>query len=87
LSCIRVSLSKLSMKAGTAGRARASVTVKGERLFAPQPPQPAFSPAPPPLSLPLRAQLWARDGSCWEATYSPAGVRTNVARSFNAKSD
>jgi hypothetical protein len=39
----------------------------------------------PPLAIPLRVQLQARDGECWEATYTTA-VR-NVAGRFVARSD
>ena len=42
---------------------------------------------PPPYSLPLRVQVRARDGACWEATISAAGVRSNTATRFDAKSD
>jgi hypothetical protein len=38
----------------------------------------------PPLPLPLRVQLQARDGNCWDARYSTALVNGDFV--FNARS-
>ena len=40
-----------------------------------------------PMPLPLRVQLQAQGGGCWEASFSPAGVRKNDARRFRATAD
>jgi uncharacterized delta-60 repeat protein len=63
------------LKAGDAGKAKATVRGKGEQL------------GPPglPLPLPLRAQLQGSDAACFEATYSQA-IR-NEPGLFRAKSD
>lgn len=80
----QLGVSKMSLRSGGDDHTRQSVQGKGTALFAPNF---SFTPAPPPYPLPLRAQLWSRDGSCWEATYSPADVRTNDTGAFQAKSD
>ncbi len=69
----------------TAGASALNVTGKGSALFAPNESMP--SPPSLPFALPLRAQLRASDGVCWEATFSPAGVRTNTAAKLVATSD
>jgi hypothetical protein len=40
-----------------------------------------------PLPLPLRVQLQAREGMCWEARYSAAGVVENTVTEFQARPD
>ena len=42
---------------------------------------------PMPLDVPLTLQLQATNGECWEAEYSPAGVRRNSVKRFDATSD
>ncbi|HEV7731334.1 MAG TPA: hypothetical protein VGR62_04190 [Candidatus Binatia bacterium] len=73
------------LSAGLAGKARARVVMKGAGIFAAHAAVPV--PTPPPVPVPLRIQLGANDGTCWEATYSPAGVSANEPGRFNARSD
>jgi hypothetical protein len=40
-----------------------------------------------PLPLPLRVQLQATEGMCWEGRYSAAGVVENTATEFHARPD
>jgi hypothetical protein len=40
-----------------------------------------------PLPLPLRAQLQAENGACWEAQYSTSGVIQNTTTLFDARPD
>ena len=70
-------LSLMRLTAGPDGVAKASAKGKGDKLDMPD----------LPLPLPLRVQLWARDGACWEATYSSAGVTRSDDRVFKARSD
>ena len=67
----------LAVRAGPEGRPRATVRARGDRLVLP----------PLPFALPLRVQLGARDGGCWEATYSAVGVKRNDAQRFKGRSD
>jgi hypothetical protein len=39
------------------------------------------------LPLPVRAQLQAGNGSCWEATYSSLGAKKNDVTQFKGASD
>ena len=71
-------LGTLLIRSGDNGHARA--TVKGKGLNLPMPEQ-------WPLGLPLRVQLQATNGKCWEATYSGAGVIRNGVTAFDGKSD
>lgn len=68
---------RIRLRAGLQGKARASFTGKGPNL-------PSF---PLPLALPVRAQLQAENGKCWEATFSAAGASSNTAQYFKAKAD
>jgi hypothetical protein len=71
-------LQKLDLKEGLEpGKAKILAGGKGDDL-----PLPAL-----PLPLPLRVQLHAGNGSCWEATYSAAGVKKNLPAEFKAKAD
>jgi len=70
-------LQKLLLKSGGDGKALALAAGKGANL-------PAFG---QPLPLPLRVQLQAKNGSCWDATYSAAGLKRNDAAQFSATSD
>src|SRR5262249_33671359 len=40
-----------------------------------------------PLPLPLRAQLQAENGMCWDGVYSSAGVSRNTSTVFDGKAD
>ena len=70
-------IASISLRAGDALKGKLKVKGKGTNL-----PLPAL-----PLSLPVRVQLHASTGSCWEATYSAAGVQKNDAERFKGKSD
>lgn len=63
------------LKAGPAGRSRALLTGKGSALDLPA----------LPLRLPLRAQLQADNGRCWEGRYFDVGVQRNDGKAFKAK--
>ncbi len=65
------------LRAGDVGKARALVKGKGEHMTLP----------PLPLPLPVRTQLRASNGKCWEADYSSAGVRVNDTTQFKGRSD
>jgi hypothetical protein len=69
-------LTKVLLKAGSAGRGKIGVKGSGANLHLPT----------LPMTTPVRAQL-RQDGSsaCWEAAYSTA--TTNTASAFKAKSD
>jgi hypothetical protein len=62
------------LRAGESDKAKIIVTGRGANLR-----MPAL-----PLSLPLRVQLLAENGQCWEAEYAPAGVRRNNTKAFDA---
>lgn len=66
---------KLTLKPGDAGAAKIVTSARGEPLLLPA----------APYALPVRAQLQAANGTCWEATYS--APRKNDAAQFKAKSD
>ena len=66
------------LKAGDAGKAKVSVDGKGGNVV---PPNLSM------LSLPLRVQLQAENGQCWEATYSSSGVTKNDGERFKARSN
>ena len=70
-------ISSLVLKAKTVGNAKMKLKGKGDLLTLPV--------VPPPL--PLRVQLQADGGTCWEAIFSNAGVVTSAAGKFIAKSD
>jgi hypothetical protein len=69
-------LTKVLLKAGSAGRGKIGVKGSGANLHLPT----------LPMTMPVKAQL-RQDGSnaCWEATYGTA--TTNTASAFKAKSD
>jgi hypothetical protein len=65
------------LKPGREGKAKIIVKGRGKNLALPT----------LPLNLPLRVQLQADSGACWEATYSEAGVKRNTARGFKGKAN
>lgn len=65
---------RVLLRPGRRGRARIEFAQKGSQLTMPG----------MPLPLPLRVQLQDQNGSCWEASYSRKGVRTDDARHFKA---
>jgi len=71
-------ISKLVVKAGGAGRAKATVKGKGVLL----PPLPTL-----PLALPLRVQLHAEDATCFEAVFGDGGVVRSDSRTFVGRGD
>ncbi len=70
-------IASIALRAGQSPKGKLKVKGKGANL-----PLPTL-----PLSLPVRVQLRADTGSCWEATYSAAGMQKNDAASFKGKSD
>lgn len=74
---VRCGLDSLKLKAGPEGKAKVLVGAKGAGVSLP---------ALPP-SLPLRVQVQAGNGACWEAVYSAAGVRKSSATQFKGKAD
>jgi hypothetical protein len=66
-----------TLRATTGGRARLVVKGRGPRL----------RDVTLPLPLPLRAQLQASNGTCWEATYPTGRVRRNAGQRFAARAD
>jgi 6-phosphogluconolactonase (cycloisomerase 2 family) len=60
-------ITSASIKAKIEGKGNLKVKGKGAQLAIP----------PVPAMLPLRVQLQHSEGECWEATFSPAGVRKN----------
>jgi hypothetical protein len=69
-------LTKVLLKAGSAGSGKIGVKGSGANLRLPT----------LPLTTPVKVQLQQDDSSaCWEATYSTA--TTNTGSSFKAKSD
>ena len=72
-----VSDADCGLQPGADGRATITLKARGPRLVAP----------PLPLTLPLRVQLWADGGACWEARYDTAGVTRNDVGGFTAKSE
>jgi hypothetical protein len=71
-------ISKLVVKAGSAGQAKAVVKGKGVLL----PPLPLL-----PLALPLRVQLHAEDATCFEAVFGAGGVVRSDSRGFVGRGD
>lgn len=63
------------LKSGPDGKAKVMITAKGPHLTLP-----TF-----PLALPLRMQLQAPDGACWEGRYLPLGTSRYDATHFKAK--
>jgi len=64
-------------RAGAVGKAKIIVKGKGENLRLPA----------LPLSLPIRVQLHAGTGTCWEATYSAKQFQTNTPTDFRGRAD
>ena len=67
---------------GGTGRAKAMVTGTGANLSGR-----AFGLPAPPLGLPLRVQLQAENGACFEATYSAVDVVRNEPGRFRTCAD
>jgi len=76
-------IDRVNLRAGEPGRARVKVRGRGENLSN----RSELNLPAPPLSLPLRVQLQAATGQCWEATYSAAGMLTNAIGKFSGKAD
>lgn len=68
-------LRKLVLKSGAQGKAKVLVTAKGDQLVLPT----------LPMTLPLRAQVQAENGQCWESEFHADGVSKNDAKHFRAK--
>jgi hypothetical protein len=65
----------MKLKAGAAGEARVSVKGKGTALLLPG----------LPLAVPVRVQLQASNGLCWEAVFSTVGVLESTNDKFRGK--
>ncbi len=70
-------MNTLVLSAGAAGKAKIAAHAKGPNLSLPA----------LPLSLPLRVQLRAENGGCWEATYGGAGVVRNDTVEFKGRAN
>ena len=70
-------LQTMLLKPGEAGRAKIIVKAKGENLAVSEPPQ--------ALPVPLRVQVQAEDGLCWEASFTTP--LSNDGATFRAKGD
>jgi ELWxxDGT repeat protein/cysteine-rich repeat protein len=70
-------LTKVALKAGVAGKAKVQANGKGSYL--------PFLAGSGPVPLPLRVQMQAANGSCWETYYTTALKNDGVA--FKANSD
>jgi hypothetical protein len=70
-------ITALTLVPGIAGKAKVTVRGKGAALDLP----------PLPAPVPLRVQLEAANGACFDAAYAAAGVRKNDAARFKAKAD
>ncbi len=68
-------LTKLTLKAGDAGKAKLALDGKGSNLQNPT----------TPLGEPVTGQLINSDGMCWEAEFS--GAKKNDASQYNAKGE
>lgn len=68
-------LRKVVLKSGADGKAKVLVAAKGDRLVLPT----------LPMTLPLRAQLQAENGQCWESEFVADGVSKNDPKHFRAK--
>ena len=68
-------LRKVVLKSGAQGKAKVLVTAKGDQLVLPT----------LPMTLPLRAQVQAENGQCWESEFDARGVSKNDAKHFRAK--
>ncbi|MEO6030191.1 MAG: choice-of-anchor Q domain-containing protein, partial [Candidatus Binatia bacterium] len=68
-------LSTVVLKSGNDGKAKILVDAKGPALTLPT----------LPLALPLRVQLQAADGSCWEARYVRETTTKNTPQQLSAK--
>jgi len=64
-------------KSGLGGRSSLIVKAKGSNLRLPS----------LPVSVPLRVQLQASDGTCWQASYTQASVSVNKDGAFSAAGD
>lgn len=73
-------LRSIQVKAGAAGRSKATLKGKGAGLASR-----LFGLPDPPLDLPLRAQLQIEGGACLESSHDAAGVRRNDAARFDGR--
>jgi hypothetical protein len=70
-------IEQVILKPGSRGKSKLLVKGKGENLDLPM----------LPLGLPLRMQLQAQTGNCWEAVYSETGARKNDAQEFSGRAN
>lgn len=74
---IRFGIQSVKLKAGVDGKAQVKIQGRGPTL-----PVPAL-----PAPLPLRLQLIADGGQCWQSVFSAAGLHRNDAGRFQGTSD
>lgn len=80
-------VTSMTLAAGAAGKSSMSVKAKGPALFAAGSPLPLGTPLRVQLGVGPRLQFGAPEGACWEATFSPSGVRSSTATRFVGTSD
>lgn len=73
----RFGIGAIKLKAGAAGKAQMAIKGRGVSLSVP----------PLPAAVPLRVQLIAENGQCWESTFSSAGTSRNDGTRYQGKSD
>ena len=66
----------IKLKASSLNKASLKLVAKG--------PETPDNP-PPPYSLPVRAQLYSSDGTCWDATFDASTIRKNEGGQFKGK--
>lgn len=74
---LRFGIRSLKLKAGPNGKAQVKLAGQGPTLPVPTLPAP----------LPLRLQLIAENGQCWQSVFSAAGLKRNDATGFQGGSD
>ena len=74
---LRFGIAAIELKAGPDGKAHLQIKGQGATL-----PVPAL-----PAPLPLRVQLTAENGTCWESVFSTTGTTRNDGARYQGKSD
>ena len=74
---LRFGIAAIKLKAGPDGKAQLQIKGQGATL-----PVPAL-----PAPLPLRVQLTAENGTCWESVFATTGTTRNDGARYQGKSD
>jgi hypothetical protein len=74
---LRFGIASIKLKAGADGKAQVAINGQGTKI--PVPGQ--------PVPLPLRVQLLAENGQCWESVFSSTGTTRNDTGRYQGKSD